>query len=137
MELKINTICIYPQRYLCVPLDFPCKAPVFFLGSFMTCDGNITRRHYLLSCDGIYYYCTPLQRHRSGKYSLKNTLASVCSTLSKKGQKVYRPPSLAFSAPYKNLAQLEDSLIQSSSTSMPRGPTKLSGPFRAALCSAL
>ena len=42
--------------------------------------------------------CTPLQRHRSGKYSVKNTLASVCSTLSKEAQKVYRPPSLGMGA---------------------------------------
>ena len=54
MELKINTICPYPPRYLHVPSDFPCKAPVsqsFFFwilvmvmtkaGSFMTCDGNM------------------------------------------------------------------------------------------------
>ena len=43
------------------------------------------------------YNCTPLQRHRSGEYSVKNTLASVCSTL-KEAEKVYRPLSLGIGA---------------------------------------
>ena len=45
--------------------------------------------HY---CHSRMSRCTPLQRHRSGKYSVKKTLLSVCSTLSKEAEKMYRPP---------------------------------------------